>query len=292
MVHPGNPADVVGHGIFEIGGGRWDTPRFRQLIEEMLPTHGQIDDFDVEFDVPALGKRQMLINARRIPGKDGRPALILIAQEDVTERKELERHQHLLVSELSHRVKNTLAVVHAIATNSLRGSTTLEQFSEAFLGRIEALGRAHDMVLKSGLLGIQLGSIVDQALKPFQTGGQIEIVAGPSVELGQAASQSLTMILHEMATNAIKYGALSISAGKVAIDWRVDPNGGAPRAALRWTESGGPAPAPPERHGHGIRFIERSTSYELRGKADIAFDPGGLRAAFDFPLQTQTDDAH
>ena len=286
------PADVVGRGIFEIGGGRWDTPRFRQLIEEMLPTHGQIDDFDVEFDVPALGKRQMLINARRIPGKDGRPALILIAQEDVTERKDLERHQHLLVSELSHRVKNTLAVVHAIATNSLRGSTTLEQFSEAFLGRIEALGRAHDMVLKTGLLGIQLGSIVDQALKPFQTGGQIEIVEGPSVELGQAASQSLTMILHELATNAIKYGALSISVGKVAIDWRVDPNGGAPRAALRWTESGGPAAAPPERHGHGIRFIERSTSYELRGKADLAFDPGGLRAAFDFPLQTQADDAH
>ncbi len=105
------------------------------------------------------------------------------------------------------------------------------------------------------------------------------------VELGQIASQSLTMMLHEMATNAVKYGALSTDQGKVAVDWRVEADGAARQIALIWAESGGPAVSAPERPGQGTRFIEGSARYELRGNAKFDYAPTGLRAVIDFPLR-------
>lgn len=279
------PAQVEGQPWFEIADRQWDTPRLHDLLEKMLPEKEQINDFEVEHDFPKLGKRCILVNARRIAGEGDRPELILIAKEDITGRRDAERHQELLVGELSHRVKNTLAIVQSIATQTLRNSKDFEQFDRAFIGRIHALSRAHDMVLNSGFTDIELKSIIEQAVKPFQINGQIKVRKGPSVPLGQAASQCLTLLLHELSTNAVKYGALSVDEGAVGIDWTIDGRDGARKVVLNWNERGGPEVTSRPRSSHGTRFIEKSVAHELRGKAKLDFEPGGLRATIAFPVE-------
>ena len=279
------PGEVEGKPWFEIENGQWDVPRLHELLEKMLPEEGQVNDFEVEHDFPKLGKRCILVNARRIAGEGKRPDLILIAKEDITDRRDAERHQLLLVGELSHRVKNTLAIVQSIATQTLRHSKDFEQFDRAFIGRIHALSRAHDMVLNSGFTDIELKSIIEQAVKPFQINGQIKVSKGPSVPLGQAASQCLTLLFHELATNAVKYGALSADNGGVAIDWKIDGRDGSRRVVLNWSERGGPEVTSPPRPSHGTRFIQKSVAHDLRGEAKLDFEPAGLRATIAFPVE-------
>ncbi len=160
------PSGTEGRKFFEIEHRLWDTPELRKLLEKLLPEHGQVTDFEVEHDFPKLGKRTILVNARRIDGENGRPDLILIAKEDVTERKDAERRNALLVGELSHRVKNSLAVIQSLATQTLRSSDSLGAFGTAFQGRLQALGRAHDLMLKSEYREVALSAVVDQALSP------------------------------------------------------------------------------------------------------------------------------
>ncbi len=281
--------DTVGQLVYDLGNGQWDIPELRRLLDDLLPTSGRIADFEVEHEFPKIGRRFLVLNAQRIVGYGDRPDLILLAFNDATERKEVERHRTILIGELSHRVKNSLAVVQSIATQTLRSSTTLEQFHDAFAGRIQALSRAHDIALKGGYQKIALDVVVDQALEPFKANGRIEIAAGPVIELKPAISQSLTLMLHELATNALKYGALSTGAGAVAIDWRAELGAGADgdtlRIVLSWVESGGPLVAAPSRVGQGTQFIKASVQYELRGDTTIEFPPEGCRATISFPLK-------
>lgn len=274
-----------GYLVYELGNGQWNIPQLRRLLEALLPTATRIDEFEVEHDFPEIGHRWMVLNAQRMPGHGDRPDLILLAFDDTTERKQAERHREMLITELSHRVKNSLAVVQSIATQTLRNSKTLEEYDNAFTGRIHALGRAHDIVLNSGFQHIALGSIVDQALEPFRANGRIEIAESPPVELDPVVSQSLTLMLHELATNALKFGALSTGAGMVSLDWRIDANDGHRRVVITWIESGGPAVTAPDRTGNGTRFIKGSVRYELRGDANLDFRSEGLRATIAFPLK-------
>ena len=278
-------AQIEGQPWFEIADRQWDVPRLHELLEKMLPEKGQVNDFEVEHDFPKLGKRCILVNARRIAGEGDRPELILIAKEDITGRRDAERHQEMLVGELSHRVKNTLAIVQSIASQTLRHSEDFEQFDRAFMGRLHALSRAHDMVLNSGFTDIELRSIIEQAVKPFQVNGQIKVDSGPSILLGQGASQCLTLLLHELSTNAVKYGALSADRGAVGIDWKVDGSDGSRRVVLHWNERGGPDVTDEPKASHGTRFIEKSVTHELRGQAKLNFEPDGLRATIAFPVE-------
>ena len=278
-----SPAETVGRPVYELGDGQWDNLQLRMLLEEMLPTRRQIDDFEVDLVVPQHGARSMLLNARRIEGDDGRAELILLALEDITERKNAVLHQDILVSELSHRVKNTLAVVQSIAVQTLRHSESLDGFSTAFQGRLQALASANDAVIDGRWKGVRIRHIAERSLRPFGADDQIHVGAGPDIDLRPQASLALAMILHELATNAVKYGALSRPTGKIAIDWRIGDEG-EQRVFLDWQESGGPEVAPPTRRGQGMRFIERGMSYELKGQADVAFEPGGLRVVLSFPL--------
>ena len=277
--------ETEGHLLYELGNGQWNIPQLRKLLGELLPTAGWIANFEIEHDFSQIGRRWMILNAQRIVGFGDRPDLILLAFDDATERKHAERHREMLIAELSHRVKNSLTVVQSIATQTLRGSGTLEEFGNAFTGRIQALGRAHDIALKGGFQHIALAGTVDLALEPFTINGRIKIAESPLVELDPVVSQSLTLMLHELATNALKYGALSTSAGMVSIGWRINANDGDPRAMLTWTESGGPAVIAPDRAGQGTRFIKGSARYELRGDATLDFRPEGLRATIGFPLK-------
>jgi len=277
--------DTTGRLVYELVDGQWNIPGLRTLLEEMIPTRQQIDDYEIALEVPRLGTRCMMLNARRIDGDDGRGELILLAMEDTTERRDSAQHQELLVGELSHRVKNTLAVVQSIAAQTLRHSNSLEAFGEAFQGRLQALAGANDAVIDGSWKGVTLRHIIQRSLRPFGVDRQVSLADGPELDLRPQACLALAMILHELATNAVKYGALSVPAGLVSIAWRRDPAGQEQKIAIDWTESDGPPVETPLRRGQGTRFIERSIAYELKGKASIAFERDGLRATLTFPSQ-------
>ena len=176
----------------------------------------------------------------------------LVTFVDVTRIVEAEQHQRLLVDELNHRVKNMLAVVISLATQTLRRSGTLEEFSGVFLGRVHALTAAYTLLSRESWSGVQLQEIVAEELRPFMAGDRANIrVEGPPVPLNPRGALALGMAIHELATNAAKYGALSVPEGDVAVTWTVERHGDAEHLALDWTERNGPPVAVPARRGFG-----------------------------------------
>jgi two-component system CheB/CheR fusion protein len=280
-----SPADTTGCLVYDLVDGQWNIPPLRTLLEELIPNRQQIADYEIELEVPRRGKRCMMLNARRIDGDDTRGELVILALEDITERRDSARHQELLVGELSHRVKNTLAVVQSIAVQTLRYSDSLEYFGEAFKGRLQALAGANDAIVDGSWKGVTLRHIVHRSLRPFAVDRQVALGDGPDIDLRPQASLALAMILHELATNAVKYGALSVAKGRVLIAWRINSADTEPRIEVDWTESHGPPVQEPTRRGQGTRFIERSIAYELKGKSSVNFEQDGLRATLTFPMK-------
>lgn len=278
-----SPDETIGRLIYELVDGRWNVPPLRELLERLVPEHLRIDDYEISLGVPRLGSRTMLINACCITDSQGSGELVLLAIEDITERREAARHQDLLVGELSHRVKNTLAVVQSIAAQTLRHSSSLKSFGEAFQGRVQALARANDAILDGSWKGVTLRHTIQRSLRPFAMEGRIRLAEGPELDLRPQACLAITMILHELTTNAVKYGALSVPKGSIAIGWRIEGAGQEQIICVEWREKGGPVVSPPTRQGQGTRFIERSIAYELGGKADVVFAPDGLHATLSFP---------
>jgi two-component sensor histidine kinase len=204
---------------------------------------------------------------------------------DVSERKRWEERQQLLIHELNHRVKNTLATVQSIANQSLRNAATPDQARGDIEGRLIALSRAHDVLTREGWEGAALREIVGQAIEPFRGRGEGRFaVEGADLRLAPRSALALAMALQELATNAVKYGSLSNETGQVAITWQVD----GPSGLLRfvWTESGGPPVRAPSRRGFGSRLIERSLASDLGGRADLQFHPGGVVCSIEAPVQS------
>jgi PAS domain S-box-containing protein len=193
---------------------------------------------------------------------------------DITERKRADEEQKILINELNHRVKNTLATVQSISMHTHR--STPEAFAERFEGRLVALSKAHDLLTRRRWTGVGLGELLEQELAPFADGDQSRIVLeGPELTLSSRTGLALSMVLHELATNAAKYGALSAEGGRVQVVWGLE-EGTNNILALRWVESGGPMVEPPTRRGFGHQLIERNIIKDLGGKADFKFSPGGL----------------
>ena len=277
--------DTVGHPLYDLGNGQWDIPQLRALLDRVVPEKGSVTGYEVDHDFPGIGHRCMVLNAQRIAGSSPDDDLILLVIEDATERLEAGRHRELLVNELSHRVKNTLAVVQSIGTQTLRHSPTLDSFREAFNGRIQALARAHDTALQGGFRKISLNDLIHRAMAPFQANGQVIVVEGPDEKLSQSGCQTLTLLLHELATNALKYGALSVPDGRVSIRWDVTGSSDDRLVEIHWREQHGPEIKPPSRRGQGLGFIERGMGYDLKGYADVRFPPEGLEATISFPVE-------
>ncbi|WP_246742611.1 PAS domain-containing sensor histidine kinase [Microvirga splendida] len=204
---------------------------------------------------------------------------------DVTERKLWEERQRLLINELNHRVKNTLATVQSLATQSFRntGAGNGPNFT-AFQERLFALARAHDILTRDNWEGAELRDIVGEVIEPYcrLSSGRCDI-DGPRVRLTPSMALALSMAVHELATNAAKYGALSVPEGQVSISWSVMP--GKPRElTLCWQERCGPPVALPERKGFGTRLIERSLAQELAGEVSLAYVPTGVVCTVKAPL--------
>ncbi len=199
------------------------------------------------------------------------------------ERRRAEERMSLLVAELSHRVKNTLATVAAIARLTLRQSPDLKTFDLAFSRRLEAMSRAHSLIFEANWGETELRAVVEQALNPFRKPGEPSIlIEGEDLKLSPKAALALTLMLHELATNAAKYGALSDAGGRVDVRWSLQPTEH-PAIQLHWSEHDGPPVTPPTRKGFGHTLIERSVRYELDGSARLSFPPSGMQADISFP---------
>jgi len=194
---------------------------------------------------------------------------------NISERIKSEQHRTLLINELNHRVKNTLATVQSLAMQTLRNTERSEEARDLFEARLSALSRAHNLLTLENWDGANLLDVAERALTPFTAGEERRVTfEGPHVRLSPRQALALSIALHELATNAAKYGALSVEAGKVLVSWTVSGE----ELCLSWEESGGPSVAPPQHSGFGTRLIERNLSHELGGTARIDYSPSGVRA--------------
>jgi two-component sensor histidine kinase len=199
------------------------------------------------------------------------------------EQKVAERLQRLLLEELHHRVKNTLATVMAITSQSLRTAESLEHGKQAIESRLLALGRVHDLLLQTNWTSAALADIVKTAIAPFdQTGSGRFLVQSSDIEVSPGAVLPLAMVLNELCTNAVKYGALSKPTGRVEITATVDD--AKKQFRIRWAESGGPPVRVPSHRSFGSRLIEHSFVSQLHGKANLAFEASGVVCTLDIPL--------
>jgi two-component sensor histidine kinase len=203
---------------------------------------------------------------------------------DITERKRAEEQQALLVRELHHRVKNTLATVQAIMGSTARTATTIEQFKDVMIGRIGSLAKTHLLLSEEGAT-ITFEDILHSELDPFDDGSEGRIhVEGPRVELPSRLAVSLGMAIHELTTNAAKYGALSVYGGKVEVRWTVIIKATRRTLEFAWTESGGPTVAPPSRQGFGSRLLDFVLPGQIQAKSRIDYRPEGIRLQCALPL--------
>jgi PAS domain S-box-containing protein len=206
--------------------------------------------------------------------------------QDITERKEAEERQKLLIDELNHRVKNTLATVQSLATQTARGTGSPEGFRQAFEGRLIALSQAHDQLTRRHWKSADLLDIVKAATAPYLARAHDHIVIeGDRVTVSPRAGLTLALAFHELTTNAAKYGALSLPSGRIEVGWRIVRGQSRPPVLwIEWREEGGPPVTTPTRRGFGSRFIEGSVAGELQGIAQLHFDATGLRCTMEIPL--------
>lgn len=207
------------------------------------------------------------------------------AATDITERRRTEEHLRLVVNELNHRVKNNLAMTQAIAAQTFRGAVDVADAQKKFSDRIMALGQANDLLTGERGAGVLLKGVIEQALQPHCGDSARLGIEGPDVSLSPKTALSLSLAMHELATNAIKYGAWSSDTGSVAIGWRTYmPVEGGERIHIEWRERGGPVVSQPGRRGFGSRLIERGLSAEMGGEVRMMFESDGLVCAIDAPL--------
>ena len=280
-IAPEEAAAGAPHAHFNASVHPADRSRVEAVVRRTLDVGG---DFAAEYRVlRADGSEQwVLARGRCLHDDEGRPVRFPGVVVDITERKLAEERQQMLAAELDHRVKNILAVVQAMAQQSFREPG---EESRLFVGRIAALAQAHSMLAESGWSGASLHRLAAAALAPHRQDGAADRItlAGPDLRLEPKAAQAMSLALHELATNAAKYGALSVSGGRVTVDWRIDA-GPAARLVLTWGEAGGPPiAAPPARTGFGTRLIEGTLAYEFEGAARLDYRPEGLLATLELP---------
>ncbi len=238
------------------------------------------EPYQVEYRIltPMGEQRWVSIQGELQHRADGTPLAMTGFSTDISQRKFAEEHRAILARELTHRVKNTLATVNAVVSQTLRDAASLEDAAATVTGRIANLGAAQELLIQDEVEGAAIGDIVARALLPFKDrdGARFE-VSGPHVRLSPEITLALSMALHELATNAIKYGALSVPQGRVAIEWTINTQKGGRYMAFCWSEHDGPVVTPPSRLGFGTRMIERMLRRHVRGDAALHYDPAGVR---------------
>jgi PAS domain S-box-containing protein len=202
---------------------------------------------------------------------------------DITERRRTEEHQALLVAELDHRVKNILAQVAVVASSTRQGSRSIDEFLQSLDGRIQSMAAAHNLLSKSGWQSVGLDALVHNQLAPYTVGANVTI-SGTDVALPSATIQALARVLHELATNAAKYGALSVPSGQVSVSWDRKPDRDGANLILVWQEQGGPPVKSEVQSSYGTNLIRNLIPHELGGKVDLIFASQGVSCRIEIPI--------
>ncbi|MGE0118738.1 MAG: response regulator [Dongiaceae bacterium] len=254
-----------------------DRQRFLSLVRQGIAEKNG-GSCELRFIRPDGSFRWSLAAGQVIRDAKDRPTHFAGVDLDITARKEAEERQLMLVRELDHRAKNLLAVVQSVL--HLSHAETMSEFIASVDGRIRALSRAHDLLSETRWQSVELGRIVKEEIAPFAADPARAIRAeGPAVSLHPASAQSVALALHELVTNAVKYGALSVPQGAVALSWQLDPEA----VVLRWIERGGPPVRVPGRKGFGTRVISASIEHQLRGSAVFDWHTDGLQCSLTIP---------
>jgi PAS domain S-box-containing protein len=215
---------------------------------------------------------------------DGSAAYGVRIVRDITDEKRANEQQRLLLHELNHRVKNTLTVVQGLAHQTFKSSSVPPELLRSFEGRLGALAAAHNLLMKQTWEATPIVDAAEAALKPFQTASRRISLEGPGLLLTPSATVTLTLALHELATNAAKYGALSKDGGTIEIQWATEANA----LTLVWREHGGPPVVEPVKSGFGTRLLQRAIASDLGGTVAIDFAPAGLACTIVAPLAHTT----
>jgi PAS domain S-box-containing protein len=260
-----------------------DRARFKALIYGVRPDH---PSYTVTFRFIRPDGREVWLeeSSRAEFDASGRYVRLKGLTLDITERKRAEQHQDLLIAELDHRVKNVLARVAVVAMYTRHGSTSMDEFIRALDGRIQSMADAHALLSQSRWLGVGVSDLVQRQLAPYATNANTTI-AGPNIALTAAATQAVAMVLQELVTNAVKYGALSTPEGRVSVTWDRAPIGdGAERLRIAWREIGGPPIVAPTQSGYGTSLIRDLIPHELGGTVELAFASDGVCCEIEIPL--------
>jgi PAS domain S-box-containing protein len=271
-----SPKEVVGRSLWDAFPGARETPLGQLFLVAMANR-----EF-VKSETPSVVIAGRWLAYRLFPLEDG----MGIVFRDITDRKRAEEQRDLLVGELHHRVNNIIATVQAIAAQTFRSSDSDASAREAFMARLVNLGHIHTALTKEDWTGVALRDLILPILEPY---GVLEnqrcSVSGPDIRVQSKSAVALSMALHELSTNAAKYGALSVEGGHVAIDWTATDG----QFCLRWRERGGPLVSPPKRKGFGSTMIERVLSEQLEGSVTMSYDVDGLVCLIDAPLSAIQD---
>ncbi|WP_342354142.1 PAS domain-containing protein [Rhizobium grahamii] len=272
--------DIIGQNFFQLGDGQWDIPELKLLISEVIPKAAAVVGFQVTHDFPTIGKRTFLVDARRLVHPDDNSTSILVIFDDVTLTQRHEAEQDFIISEMRHRMKNLFAVVRALANETQAEGQTVTEYRETFLARLDLTLRAQEIAASAEAIDFEtlvrrsVGSLAANRLK----------CDGPSVAITASKVVSTSMIFHELATNAAKYGGLATDGGRLQLTWSVE-NGPRDRTYLKceWREVDGLPVKTPSRKGYGSELIEGMITH-LGGSMELNFLPEGLAATINLPM--------
>nr|WP_184473309.1 HWE histidine kinase domain-containing protein [Rhizobium esperanzae] len=272
--------DIVSQDFFGLGNGQWDIPELRQLIYSVIPRAAAVIGFEVKHDFPTIGKRTFLVDARRLVHPDDNSPNILVIFDDVTERLRHDAEMDFIVAEMRHRLRNLSAVVQSVVNNTRTDDPAVASFKEALLGRLNITFQAQAVAAVSGvaefeaLLRGAVGTTVSERLE----------CSGPSVELRSSNVLPVSMILHELSTNALKHGAASVPGGKIRLTWELEAR---PRdrtlLVCQWREEAGPRIDESVRKGYGTELIEGLAAH-MGGSVELNYPPSGFTATIKIPM--------
>jgi PAS domain S-box-containing protein len=279
-------------GTHEIKRGAWkagvhpdDLARLEQLRNDAFRSRS--NEYSADYRIVRLGGEVRWIDARLFISyrSDGTPQRVVGVNIDVTGRKRAEEQLHTLHAELDHRVKNVLATVSAIAAHTKDASNSMDDFVAALDSRIRSMASTHELLSSSRWEGVQLRELIQRELAPYVSGNNTWL-EGPELILRSDAAQVTASALHELTTNAAKYGALSKREGRVSVRWHCAPNGQAPGPlVIEWKETGGPPLEAPNKSGYGRSVITEVVPYELGGAAHLTFSPEGIQYRLEIPAE-------
>lgn len=283
----------------------------KQMISEMQEMIGQGSLSIIQADISTVLAKAVQTETRKVPATSrsngsssnesltaeidslrllleqaGIDAEVLLAQAgiDAKQREAADKLQKLILEELHHRIKNTLATVSAIASQSLRAATSIEHGQHAIEGRLVALGRAHDLLLQARWANADFANTIRGATAPYDNEGAERFsIAGPDIKITSGAVIALAMTLNELCTNTTKFGALSVPSGSVDIAWNIDE--GLQQLQLIWSERGGPSVSAPSRQSFGTRLIG-TLGHQLKGQVQLAYDPSGFVYVLRVPMSS------